>query len=171
MNGSHVTHLLAAYTEGQLSPRRSAAVRAHLVSCPACRSRLAAHERLAADLRLALRHGPALRSEQIAAWWAAIQARRFAPARPLALALLAPLVLSLALLAIPFVMSGAGSASLNTIDGTVALLNVDATLAPPAIVYRSTPARVYAPDLTSTTQTSELAQPPAATQPPAPAGP
>lgn len=171
MNGSHVTHLLAAYTEGQLSPRRSAAVRAHLASCPACRSRLAAHERLAADLRLALRYGPALRSEQIAAWWAAITARRIAPARPHALALLAPLALTLVLLAVPFAISGAGPGWPHAPGGTIASLSIDATLAPPAIVYQSTPARAAASDLTGTAQTPGLAQPPAATQPPAPAGP
>lgn len=171
MNGLHVTQLLAAYTEGQLSPRRSAAVRAHLASCPACRSRLAAHEHLAADLRLVLHHGPALRSEQIAAWWAAIEARRPASTRSYALALLAPLVLSLVLLAVPIVISGTGAASSHTIYGTIASLGVDATLAPPQIVYQSTPARTAAPDSTGTAQTPGAAQPPVATQPPAPAGP
>lgn len=129
----HVAHLLIAYVEGQLSPRRAAFINRHVASCPYCREKLAAHERLATDLRLALGQGPTLHRTQIQQWWFAINVRPVASARkPLALTFL-PVALSLLLLLIPLTI-GRSSATVNPIPtpavSSVASPVTDVTLGP-----------------------------------------
>ncbi len=108
----HVTSLLASYVEGQLSTRQAVAVRSHVMTCAACRDRLARHERLAADLRLTLGQSPTLHPAQVRAWWAALNARTAVTTPPqAALHRLLPALLTLALLVLPFAMGFTGAAS------------------------------------------------------------
>ncbi len=137
-NGHHVTHLLAAYVEGQLSPRRSAEVQRHVAICAACRQQLAAHEQLAADLRLLIGQRPTPSPTKIQAWWQVISTRPPKPLRRYALPLLLPALLSLLLLVLPII------ADVNTNRGlipntqsTAALPALDSALEPPSAVWQT----------------------------------
>lgn len=71
----HVEHLLAGYASGQLNARQAARVQRHTAACADCRARLAAHERLAEDLRLMLAYSAGPSPAQVDGWWQAIRVR------------------------------------------------------------------------------------------------
>ncbi len=129
----HVGHQLAAYVEGQLSDRQTQQVRQHIARCDACRDKLAHHERLAADLRLALRHDVRLSPRRVEALWEALRAQPIRRTRWAAPRALAPVLLALLLLATSFVMGHpvAGTQA-QALPGTFLLPDIDTTLAPPA---------------------------------------
>ncbi len=129
----HVERDLTAYVEGQLSPRRTWRVRQHINHCPACRAKLAQHERLAADLRLALQQGMPLRQHQIEHWWQQIAAAP--PPTPSSQRWLAsafaPLLLSLLILVLPIV-GGFRQAHVSAATSITALSPIaDTTILPP----------------------------------------
>lgn len=129
----HVGHRLAAYVEGQLSDRQAQRVRKHIVRCDACRAKLARHERLATDLRLALRHDVRLSPRRVEALWEALRTRPIRRTRWTAPRALAPVLLALLLLATPFLMGHpVAGAQAQTLPGTLLLPDIDTALAPPA---------------------------------------
>jgi len=137
-NNHHVAHLLAAYVEGQLSAQRAAQVQQHVATCATCRRRLAAHERLAADLRLMVGQRPTPHPRQIEDWWQAISARPPLPVRRYALSMLIPALLSLLLLALPVMVEANVSEALShTAQGTAVLPTVDGALAPPSVAFQA----------------------------------
>jgi anti-sigma factor RsiW len=134
----HVTHLLAAYVEGQLRPRRAAAVHRHVAACPACREKLARHERVAYNLRLALGQNPAPRQSQLRQWWSVISLTPALPARGRAIPALLPIALCLILLVVPLaagigLTSPPGAAPLP--QSTALSPELETTLEPPAIAF------------------------------------
>ncbi len=106
----HVDHLLAAYVDGRLTPRRAALVRQHLIACPRCLARAADLERIQADLRLTVRGGPPLTTRQTAAWWEAVNTSLQRP-RSLGRAVLLPTALSVVLLFVPLLIPGTPAAA------------------------------------------------------------
>jgi len=81
MNCRGVAHVLDLYTEGRLSPRRAAKVRAHLDSCAECRKLLKPvpaapavcapeelKKRLLSALRAAAADSPARRGVELSLW-------------------------------------------------------------------------------------------------------
>ncbi len=135
----HVTHLLSAYAEGQLRPRRAARVYRHVSRCPACREKLARHERLAADLRLTLGQSAGPDAAQVEAWWRVIQGKQARPlSGPVAAAVL-PVLLSLLLLVLPVTLglNGWQAHPSPGAEGTPAVLPVVAAalLDPPQETY------------------------------------
>lgn len=125
----HISGRLAAYVEGQLGPRQAQRVREHAARCDTCREKLARHERLAADLRLALGHAPTPRPPQIEAWWQALRVRPAARARRAALPALLPAILSVTLLVVPFLVGYRGGAP--HVASTLLAPAVDTTVEPP----------------------------------------
>lgn len=155
-NNHHVAHLLAAYVEGQLSPQRVAQVRQHVATCSACRQRLAAHERLAADLRLMVGQRPTPHLRQIEDWWQAISAQPRLPVRRYALSMLLPALLSLLLLALPITAEANFTDALDhTAQGTAILPTVDGALAPPSVALQAD----FAPATQITTATAVATEP------------
>jgi anti-sigma factor RsiW len=116
----HVDHLIGAYVEGQLSRSEIIAVRSHIARCGRCRETLARHERLAEDLRLAMKHFPPLRAGQIDGMWTAIRQRR-QPIRvrtftPKLVPMVVSLILILAMMVTPlFLTSTAAAASTSAL--------------------------------------------------------
>ncbi len=97
----HVSGRLAAFVAGQLTPRQEAAVRKHVSRCATCCEQLARHERLAADLRLALGRNITPSPAQVQAWWENVAARPAMPRPGRAAFALLPVLLSLLLLVVP----------------------------------------------------------------------
>lgn len=137
-NGHHVTHLLAAYVEGQLSPRQVAQVQRHLAICAACCQQLAAHEWLAADLRLMIGQHPSPSPAKVQTWWQAISARPYKPLRRYAFSMLLPALLSLLLLMLPIIANiNASGGLIPDAQSTAALPVVDGVLEPPSTVMQA----------------------------------
>jgi anti-sigma factor RsiW len=173
----HVDHLLIAYVEGQLRPRRAVIVRQHVAACPACREKLARYERLSADLRLALGQTPAPREAQIGQWWQIITARLASPVRGHVTPILRPVVLSLLLLAAPLAAGVAYLPASRTPQpvGTYLAPGADTTLDPPSIVSEAgdtSQAVAFAPSATPVATSALSGTPlPAAPVPLAPTTP
>ncbi|GAB4481213.1 MAG: hypothetical protein Kow00124_28730 [Anaerolineae bacterium] len=152
----HVDHLLAAYVDGRLTPRRAARVRQHLIACPRCLDRAARLERLQADLRLTVRSGPPLTARQVTAWWEAVCGGLQRP-RPLGRVILLPVTLSLLVLLLPLAIGpavpAAAAASLSPA--------VDLALAPAGSAAVEQASATPAP-LVETPPISTSAAPPAA---------
>lgn len=121
----HVDHLLAAYVAGQISGRQAAWIAGHVRHCGRCRERLARHERLAADLRLALGQNSVPRRSQVEHWWTQIVARPTPHLRPPLVTALIPAIASLVLMLLPL---AAGSGWLPTIQPAHTILVPDAAL-------------------------------------------
>ncbi|MBN1311263.1 MAG: hypothetical protein JXB30_07575 [Anaerolineae bacterium] len=165
----HVDHLLAAYVEQQLRPKQAAYVYRHVIECPACRAKLAQHERLAGELRMSLGQWPMLRPGQVQQLWLAASTVTIPPANRQSMAALLPLLLSLLLLLMPFTTGFSGM-----IPNTA--LAVTASHSPGEIAAQALPdmpsaRNISPPESRQAKLTLEATPPPSETETPLPAKP
>ncbi len=137
----HVDHYLIAYVEGQLQGRYAAKVRRHVAECESCGDKLANHQRVAADLRLALGQSPMPRGCQMDQWWQAIISVPYAPeaeARSWMPSALVPALLTLLLLILPLkVGMDRAHATVSGQAITAVSPAVDATNIPPTEIAQT----------------------------------